>query len=493
MKNPLFINSQRRVLTDIEKLSQVKNIQLYIVGGFLRDIILDREVINLDIDFALKKNAIAFARALAMKTKAGFVVLDKDKGCARIVKKGKDGIISLDFTDFRGKDLKQDLGKRDFSINALAIDLRAFLSSFKIAGINRYKFFTGHLVDHYNGLSDLRSKVIRAINSFAFDDDPLRVLRAFSLSCILKFKIEPRTLELAKKKRNRLRSVSFERIRDELFKILSNSKSYEYLVQLDRYGILELIMPEIKAMRRLNQGPYHHLDTWKHTLETIRQLDRVIRSFSRNPDIKQYLEEEISSGRYRRELIRLGGLLHDIGKPKTLRIEEGKVKFYGHERVGADILDEVARRIKLSNTEITTLKKMILNHLRPGYLADNPFLTQRAKFRFFSSAASEAVSVLLISLADQRATRGNLTTPESRQKHERIVRRLIKDYFKKLKEKKPKRLIDGNDLISHFKLRPSPLIGKILSEVAEAQAIGRIKNKKEALIVAKKIINDQGG
>jgi hypothetical protein len=132
---------------------------------------------------------------------------------------------------------------------------------------------------------------------------------------------------------------------------------------------------------------------------------------------------------------------------------------------------------------------MVFWHLRPGYLADNEEISPRAKFRYFRDTASEAVSVLLISIADQRSTKGPLTTDESRRQHEKTVFGLIKEYFRKKKEKKPKRIINGNDLINKFKLEPSPLIGKVLREIEELQAIGKVKGKKEALKIAEKIIS----
>lgn len=489
MKESANIFQDQRILGQILKFSQIKNIQLYIVGGFLRDIILNRARPNPDIDFALKKNAIEFAAGLAKQLSAGFVVLDKANGCARLVKRGQNRVYTLDFTDFRGKNLGQDLGKRDFTINTLAAELKTSLEG--LGRPRRARFFADCLIDPYQGLKDLKSGIIKAVNPSVFDDDPLRILRTFSLSCILNFKIQAQTLKLVKKKRNKLKRVSYERIRDELFKILVSPRSYEFLSRLARYRILELIIPEIKAMRRLNQGPYHHLDVWGHTLETIKQLEKIIKNFRRSQDIQDYLNEEISLRPVlRQELIKLAALMHDIGKPKTLRIEEGKVMFYGHERVGADMLVEVSQRLKLSNNEITVLRKMVGFHLRPGYLANNPVLTRRAKFRFFRDAGNEAVSILLISLADQRATKGSLTTQESRRRHERVVRRLIKEYFQKKKEKKPERLINGNDLIKHFKLEPSPLIGKILSELEEVQALGKVKTKKEALKIAERIINE---
>jgi len=467
----------KRILRSILKFSQLKKIKLYIVGGFIRDIILGRSRKNPDIDFAVARNAIRFAAGLAKQLKSGFVVLDKKNGCARLVKKKEGTVYTLDFTDFRGRDLLDDLAKRDFSINSLAVELGPFL-----------KNSNSGLIDPYEGLKDIKSRIIRMVGLRAFDDDPLRILRTFSLSCMLDFKIAPKTLALARRKKNKLRRVSFERIRDELFKILSSPNGYNFLAQLDSYGVLEIIIPEIKPMKRLKQGPYHHLDVWKHTLETMRHLERIFRSFNRNKDIRDYLGQEFPSGHGRRELIRMGAFMHDIGKPKALRIEKGKLKFYGHEHIGARMLSEVTRRLKLSNNESYILKRMVTLHLRPGYLADNAALTQRARFRFFRDAGEEAISVLLISLADQRATKGFLTTEESRRRHERLIRRLIKEYFQNKKEKKIPRLINGHDLIKKFKLAPSPLIGKILAEIEELQAIGKIKTKQQAFSSAKKLI-----
>jgi hypothetical protein len=134
---------------------------------------------------------------------------------------------------------------------------------------------------------------------------------------------------------------------------------------------------------------------------------------------------------------------------------------------------------------------MVLWHLRPGYLADNEKITPRAIFRYFRDSAQEAISILLLSIADQRATKGPLTSRESRIQHEKAVFGLIKEYFKRLKEKKPSRLVNGDDLIKKFKLSPSPLIGKVLRELEELQAIGKIKTRLEALKIAEKIIKQK--
>ena len=467
------------MLKAIYQFAKKRKVKLYLVGGILRDILLKREKENPDIDFCIKRGAINFGSRLAKRIKAGFVVLDKEHGACRLVKKIKDKVYTLDFTDFRTETLNEDLRHRDFAINSMSVQLEEIFKEKKLENI---------LIDPYGGRDDLKLKVIRMVNNQAFDEDPLRILRAFSLACIFGFKIDKETLRQVKLKRKKLSAVSFERIRDELFKILDRPNAFDYLLQLDKLKILKIIIPEIEIMRNVKQGPYHHLDVWQHTLETIRQLECIIKELKNNSNIQDNLNGVISSDRRRRALIKLGALLHDIGKPAAKRHEDGKTKFHGHERIGLEITENIAERLKLSNDELDSLKKMVLWHLRPGYLADNEEITPRATFRYFRDTAQEGVSILLISIADQRATKGRLTSEASRIHHEKVVLDLIKTYFRKKKEKKLPRIITGDDLIKKFKLPPSPLIGKILTEVEELQAVGKIKSKRAALKIAQRFI-----
>jgi len=481
-----FKPREKELLKDILRFAINKRIKLYLVGGILRDVFLGRNKENPDIDFCLKKGAINFGRRLAKKIKAGFVLLDREHGACRLVKKIKDKTYTLDFTDFRGKSLREDLLHRDFSINTMALELDAI---FKRADLETL------LVDPHNGRRDLNLKIIKLAGKKAFDEDPLRILRAFSFSCMLGFKIDKEALRLIKSKKDKLSEVSTERIRDELFKILGSPNAFECLFKMDRLKVLEIIFPEIKFMRKVSQGPYHHLDVWEHTLETLRQLEEVFRQFQKNRDIRDYLERIISSDRRRLALIKLGALLHDAGKPRARRRQNKKLTFYGHERIALEFVDGVVQRLKLSNNEREALKKMVLWHLRPGYLADNEKVTQRAIFRYFRDTAAEAVSVLLMSLADQRSTRGTLTTRQSRARHEKVVSDLVKEYFRRARDVLPVRLVNGDELIKKFKLQSSPLIGKILSQLEELQAIGKVKTKQDAFKAAarflKKTDNDK--
>ena len=480
--SPGFSLKEKKLLKTVYSFAKAKKVRLYLVGGILRDLLLGRKKENPDFDFSLKRNAINFGRGLAKKLRAGFVVLDKEHGAARLVKRMNDKVYTLDFMDFRGKTLEKDLLHRDFTINALAVELEKVLN---------YCNLNDSLIDPYSGRGDLERKLIKVVDKRSFRDDPLRILRAFSFSAIFGFKIDRQTLRLVKSEREKLARVSYERIRDELFKILDTPHAFDYLASLDKLKILKLIIPEIEVMRGIEQGPYHHLDVWKHTLETIKQLEILMQELSQHKEIQGYLNEVISSERRRRALIKLGALLHDIGKPRAKRRKDGKTMFHGHERIGVEFTENIARRLKLSNDELNSLEKMVFWHLRPGYLADNEEITPRATFRYFRDTAQEGVSVLLISIADQRATKGPLTNRKSRIHHESIVFGLIKEYFKRLKEEKPQRIINGNDLIKEFKIEPSPVIGKILYEIEELQAIGKIKTKKEALEVAGKYITKQ--
>ncbi|MDD5154922.1 MAG: HD domain-containing protein [Candidatus Omnitrophica bacterium] len=469
----------RQLLVKTRHLAKNKRRKIYLVGGFLRDLLLKRRKPNPDFDFCLKKGAIAFGRALSKIIGCGFVILDKDRGYCRLVKKIDGSTCTLDFTDFRGADLVEDLLHRDFTINAMAMDLDNIFSDRPAGEL---------MIDPYSGRQDLESGIIRIVHKKNFLDDPLRILRAFSLSAIFGFKIDRQTLKLMQRDKKNISAVSAERIRDELFKILDTPKAFDCLIEMDKLKILDVIIPEIKIMRGLKQGPYHHLDVWQHSLETLRQTEILISELKNSKEIQSYLDEIISSDRKRRSILKLGAILHDIGKPAALRHKAGKTIFHGHERIGRDISEEIIKRLKLSNDDWGVLSKMVFWHLRPGYLADNQIVSRRAKFRYFRDAGSESISVLLLSIADQRSTRGRLTSEGDRAHHEKICLALIREHMRQAKIIKPRPFINGDTLIRKFKLKPSPLIGKVLSELEELQAIGKVKSKEEALRAAKKFI-----
>ena len=240
-------------------------------------------------------------------------------------------------------------------------------------------------------------------------------------------------------------------------------------------------------MRNIGQGPYHHLDVWQHTLETVKEIEIIFKNL-KDKEILRYLDTAISSERRRRSLLKFAALLHDIGKPQTMKRQKGKTTFHGHERMGLKIAEGIAKRLKLSNDEVSLLRKIVLWHLRPGYLADSSSPTPRAKFRYFRDTGEEALSTLLLSLADQRSTKGPLTTLKARKQHERVIAMLIKEYLYKDKVVKSKRLLDGYEVMKEFNLKPSFLVGELLSLLDELQGIGKVKNRAQALCALAKYI-----
>ena len=457
--------------------------EVYLVGGFLRDLFLGRKKDRPDFDFAISSQAIRIGRRLARKLRCGFVVLDEEHGSCRVIYKKGDFSCNFDFTDFRGsttlttsgRDISEDLLLRDFTINSLAVDLSKITPARRLEDI---------LIDKSSAVKDIKKRIIRVVSGDSLTDDPLRILRAFSLSAVLGFKIEPHTGKLIRKYRDKVRSSAFERITEELFKVLNSDNAFKAFKHMDQAGVLDQLFPEIKPMRRMNQGPYHHLDVYQHSLETLKQMERLLPDLKSDRDIQGYLNGVISGLCTRKALLKLSAFLHDVGKPASKRRMKAKICFHGHEKTGRNIVRGTSERLRLSGDERGALDRIIFWHLRPGYLADMARLSPKAVYRFFRDTRDEAVSVLLLSISDQRSTRGPLTRGENRRHHEQVCLGLAKEFFRRKKEKVVPKLVDGHDIMRHLKLPPGPLIGKLLEKIKEAQNIGKIDTKAEALKLA---------
>lgn len=461
----------------LQSIVQSRKAQAFLVGGAVRDYFLGKECV--DFDFATSRHAIKIARNFAKAIHGAFVLLDEEHCCARVARKEKGKLLTFDFADFRAVGLAGDIAHRDFTVNTLTIDIKDLPTQKPLERI---------LIDSKHGLRHLRVKKIKMVSSKAFVEDPLRMVRAFSLKSNLNFTVEPKTLSRIKKDVELLSTVARERVRDELFKVLSSPHAFENLKAMHRVGLLEKIIPQISVMYHLPQGGYHHLSLLEHSFEAVRQSEKLFSEFKNHPQIKEYLEECLAFGRSRESLLKLAALLHDIGKPETYRKEKGKISFHGHEHSGRYIVRNVAKMLKLSSAEKNALEAMVLHHLRPGYLSNFKIPTPRAIFRYFRDSGSEAVSVLLLSLADQRSTKGPLSTKTHERHHEHIVRSLLEGHLNKKKVPKCVRLLTGDDLIKKLKLAPAPIFKRILANVDEKQALGEITTKQEALDVARRMI-----
>lgn len=466
---------QQPFLKVIKELAKTNRTSIFLVGGFLRDLYLKRE--TADYDFCVEKDALKFAEAFAQQIHGVFIVLDEDRKCGRVIKKKNQKVTTFDFTDFRAKTLKGDLAARDFTINTFYIDLLKWQD-----GMDLFQL----LKKQKRAFADLRKKTICMTGKKIFLEDPLRMLRAFSLKASLGFTIDASTIDEIKKNVDLIRTVSAERINTELFKIFAGAQTAKVLKQMDRCGILERVIPQVRVMYKCEQGGYHHLDVWKHSLEAVAQADYLFKEIKEESHLNEYLDEKIGGNHSRRSIIKFAALLHDIGKPQTRKRNEIRYTFYGHERVGKGIVRTICKLLKVSTKERYVIEDLVLHHLRPGFLSNFKKPSERSIFRFFRDTKEEAVSVLLLSLADQRATRGPMTTQEDQLHHETICKNLIVRYFDKTKEVPKERLITGHDIRKILKVKPSPLYGKILTDVEEKQGLGKIQTRKQALEYVRK-------
>ncbi len=449
----------------------------FLVGGFLRDYYLGR--LSHDLDFALNKGSIAFARQFARRIKGAFVLLDEEHGSARVIKNEAGAVYSFDFTDFRGAGIKQDLGLRDFTVNTLCLDLVAFSDGDSIEA---------KTIDTYKALVDLKAKKIRLVSAKAFIDDPLRLLRAYSLAAVWGFKFDAKALGQIKKDKDLITKPAMERVREEIFKILASPRAHEIFTAMDKIELLPKVIPQVSIMYGVAQGGYHHLDVWKHSLEVLNQLEIIAADARRDLTVAAYFDEAIGGGHTRLSLLKLAALLHDVGKPDTKKKEGDRFTFHGHENVGKGITRLVAKHLRLSVKERYFLEDVVQMHLRPGYLSNFKQPSSKAIFRFMRDAGSEGAALAFLGLADQAATCGPKTTKAKTQHHTKICRMLIDKFFevKAAPAAKP-RILTGNDLIKKLKLKPSPLFAKVLDAVEEAQALGQISTTDEALSLARKI------
>jgi len=469
------INSFSKIpyIGEIQAFAKKRKINIWLVGGFLRDIHLKAKKDLIDFDFCVEKNTPAVVRAVNKTIQGKIILLEEGLPSFRIALNRNGNIYTYDFSGLRGSNIKEDLSLRDFTINTLALCLNKPVK----------------VLDYYQGLKDLEKKKIKALSEAVLVDDPLRILRGFSFSAQYGFKIEAKTLRFFKKHKDKIAKASSERINEEFFKVFSCHSSYKIIKKMDKFEVINQIIPNTELMRKTGQGRYHHLDVWNHSIETLRQFELLYnRRIKKRELIDAYLNQQLARGRKRIHILKVACLLHDVGKPLVEKKAKGRTIFHTHEKAGRDFCGQFAKKLRLSNKERQSLEKMVFWHLRPGYLADQVTPSSRAVYRFFRDTGEEGASIILLSLADWRATRGPLTDPVKRKQHEKIMLKLLESYFEKSKKKPLPKIIDGYDIMRYFDVGSGPQVGKVLGKIKELQALGKVKNKSEALQAAKKII-----
>lgn len=473
-------------------LPHVGDRQIYLAGGAVRDALLGRE--SHDFDFAVPDHAIDVARQVARGLHADFYILDQAFDAARVILKPESAPRDvLDFAAFRGADIDADLAGRDFTINAIAYDMR-----------------TGVMLDPCGGAADLRAKLIRACSDNAMQDDPVRVLRAVRQAAALGFKIDISTREAMKRASGLLPTVSPERQRDELFRILDGPDPAAAIKALDMLGTMSHFLPELTHMKGVQQSSPHVYEVWDHTLAVIRHLGGILAALG--PDSEEVRNREIFSaglalklGRYRqqltdhfsrtistdrtiRSLLFFAALYHDVAKPGTRSSDaEGHIHFLGHEVEGAAIVAQRASRYNLSNDEASRVQSIVLNHMRFNSLVDRRLAegelpSRRAIYRFFRAAGDPGMDLVVLGLADQWGMREHTLDQVSWEAALDVARLLLENALEKPMESiEPPRLLDGTDVMREFGIPPGPSVGGVLEAIREAQAAGEVQDREAAL------------
>jgi tRNA nucleotidyltransferase/poly(A) polymerase len=478
----------------VDRVAQVvAEEEVFLVGGAVRDGLLGRA--SHDFDFCVRANAVKMARRVADALVADFYVLDAALGSARVILPNPAGQRDvLDFSVFRGPDLEADLAGRDFTINAMAFDLR-----------------NQTILDPRNGGSDLRTRTIRACSATAMQDDPIRILRAVRLAAALDFKIDPGTRRGMKAATELLAATTPERQRDELFRILDGPRADASLRALEMLNVFPHILPELVALKGVTQPDPHVYDVWEHTLAVIRHLQEIISVLS--DDAEEVGEGRgllsgvlaVRLGRYRRQLeghlarglnpdrtirglLFFAALYHDVSKPVTKSVDAGgRIHFYDHERQGAIVAAERARAFNLSSIEVARIETLVEKHMRFPSLAgrmdaEDQRPSRRAIFHFFREAGEAGVDLILLGLADLRGSRDHALGEKTWAAFVEVGRILLENYWDKPEEAvAPPRLLNGLEVMRAYGLKQGPSVGALLSAIREAQAAGRITTRQEAL------------
>jgi poly(A) polymerase len=472
--------------------------QGYLVGGSLRDLLLGRPLA--DLDLAVPGDAPAFARALADRLGGHFVLLDAERGVARVAL-DEGAVRQIDVAAIQDGSIEADLARRDFTIDALAAPLRPLAAD-----------GAAEIIDPHGGLRDLKSGEVRLVSDEALPADPLRLLRAVRLAAELDLRLAPQTAEAVRTHAGRIGEAAAERQRDELVRCLATPRAAQALRLTDELGLLELLLPEVTAGRGVEQPKEHYWDVFGHALQTVASLDVMVlaeppldRRAARLwqslwetlaawdgdavASLRAYLAEEVSEGRARSTLLKLAGLLHDVAKPETRAPDEsGRIRFLGHAERGAETARRIMQRLRFSRRETELVATMVEEHLRPTQLGPPGELpTRRALFRFFRDTGEAAEGILLLSLADALAARGPRMRLDAWRGHVAYVGHILVCRHMDEGIVRPHRLLSGDEIMAELGLEPGPEVGRLLSALEEAQGSGELSSREEALAFVRRL------
>jgi len=447
---------------------------VYLVGGSVRDLLIGLPDIK-DIDILIPSGSENTARVFAESINGSFFFLDEARRITRVVKQHDGETLQFDFTNFEGPDLAADLGRRDFTVNAMAIDLRHFLQDRSLDAA----------IDLVQGREDVKNRLIRIVKPAVLDEDPLRLLRAVRFAATLGFTIEAETAEQIRARANLLTKPSPERVRDEFFQILSQRGAEGHLTLMDSLGLLSRLLPELDTLTGFSPGMYHRYDVRTHSIKTAGYVDSVLDDLPKIvPEyahlVLDHLDGQLENLVLRKGALRFACLLHDIAKPQTYsRDEDGRIHFYNHDSLGAEKAKEVCRRLRLSRDTETAVTAVIKQHMRLFNLSAPGGPSRNAMYRYCRDLKAALPESLILAQADARAT-FEIMPPEKFADTEKPMAAVLEYYYEKFTKAQARPLLTGHDLIERG-LKPGPRFREILDDVKERQAAGTLKDREEAL------------
>ena len=465
------------------------NTPAWLVGGVVRDALLGREI--QDIDITVPGAALPVGHAVANHLGATAVPLPE----WNIVRVALPGITEsgrpflIDVSGHPGS-IEDDLRSRDFTVDAMAIPIDRWDTDERFDAI----------IDPLNGKADLARRVLRAGSDGVFAADPGRMLRAVRLAQQVGLRMEPDTARLIRRDARLLHRVSPERVRDEFMTILSVTGARPQLEVLDRLDLLCRVIPELEATKRCEQPRSHHYwDVWGHLLHCVEYAEEVTAGHRNNAIYTMapwtakedaYFGEIIGDGHTRRTVLKLAALLHDIAKPQTRAADaDGRVRFLGHSEQGAEIVERRLTSLRVSRRITDLVADMVRHHLRPSQLRDGSAMpSSRAIFRFYRDVGDAAVDTLYLAMADVLAARGPDLSPERWANYAKMIAAVLESGAEQPGNRNDNPpLINGHDLMDALNLPPGPRIGSLLARLREAEAVGEISSREDAMELAARL------
>ena len=458
--------------------------QAWLVGGAVRDRLLGRadpaEALDLDVVVAGDPAAAAQRIRRAGSPPAAAFALSDAFGGWRVVGPGRAW--QVDLTPLHEGGLEADLRARDLTVNAIAEPLGG-----------------GELVDPTGGAADLLARRLRMVAPEAFAADPLRVLRLARLAVELGLEPEEATVAAARERAGGLSAVAGERVFGELRRIVDADAALRGLALLDDAGATAIVLPELGALRGVEQTVYHHRDVHGHTLEVLEETIALqadpgaALGPERAAAAGALLAEPLADGLTRGGALRWGALLHDIAKPRTrTTFDDGRVGFPGHDREGAAMAREILTRMRASERLRAHVAALTRHHLRLGFLVHEQPLSRRAVYRYLVACDPVAADVTLLGIADRLATRGRKADEAIARHMELALPMLDAALEQRVAARDQEPLVRGDELARALGIEPGPQLGELLAGIEEARYAGEATTAEEAVAEARRLLDEPG-